>query len=112
MPSEEWDEIIARYQEVYLNSRFAENAKGILKLIPRIVADPAFADVVPRTSLTALQLEIPGKKTRILVWSENDGSEYSISLQDNSTYDEQWTRVSDDQIVSVLREHIQRISAE
>lgn len=112
MPSEDWDKITVRYQDVYLNSRHEENAKGILSLIPRIKDNPAFADVVPSTSLTALCLEIPGKKAKVLIWCEKDGVEYSISLQDDLQTEEKWTKVSNKEVIPVLESYIQKISSE
>ncbi len=110
MASEKWDKIIARYQEVYLHSRYEENARGILNLIPSIKDNPAFVDVIPTTSLTALCLEFPGKKTNILIWYES--GEYSISVQGNSAREEKWTKINDKNIIFALQKHIQEISGE
>lgn len=112
MPSESWDEVITRYQEVYLHSRNADNAKGILNLIPRIRDNPTFVDVVPSTSLTALCLEILGKKGKVIIWWEKDREEYSVSVQDDSNSEEKWTKVNNEQIIPILQQHIQKISAE
>ncbi len=83
MPIEEWNQITVRYQEEYLYSRYAENARGILDLIPRIKDDPLFAEVVPFTSLAALCLEVPDNKSRIVVWYENHSEEYTISIEND-----------------------------
>jgi hypothetical protein len=109
MPSEKWDEIVTRYEEVYLHSRYEENAKGILNLLPRIKDDQIFVDVVLTTSLTALCLGVPGKKARALIWYEN--GVYSVSVQGDSSNEEKWTEVSDENIVSVLQQHIREISS-
>ncbi len=108
MASETWDEVITRYQEIYLRSRYADNAKGILNLIPRIKDNPVFAGVEPGASLTALCLKIPDHKVKIFFWCEKYGEEYSISIQDNS--EEKWTTINDAQIISVLEQNIREIS--
>jgi hypothetical protein len=109
MASEKWDKIVARYQEIYLHSRYEENARGILNLIPLMKDNPAFADVIPTTSLTALCLEFPSKKTNILIWYES--GEYSISVQGDSTLEQEWIKIGDENIIPVLQQHIQEISS-
>ena len=110
MPIKEWNEITARYQEEYIHSRYAENARGILNLIPRIKDDPIFADVVPFTSHTALCLEVPDNKFLVVVWCEKGSEEYTISIEKDGIVDEE-IKISDSKIVSTLQEYIRKISS-
>jgi hypothetical protein len=75
-----WDDVIRQYKEIYVHSRFAEHAMGILELIPLIRNDATLATLVPGTSHTTLTLALPPNKIQIFVYCEKVRQLYTVYL--------------------------------
>lgn len=104
-----WDEVIEEYEQVYLNSRYAEHAKRILELIPSIRGDDSFKSVLPGISLGNLTLGIEGKETRIYVWFEETDQQYRVYFLDVGGQVTQMTTVQENKLLSTLREYIAEV---
>lgn len=63
-----WTETSNRYQEIFANSRYADQAQAMIELLTAIHAQPGFEDVAPGTSLAVLTLEPRNSQIHVRVW--------------------------------------------
>ncbi len=110
MSFNDWDKVLADYQEVYIHSRYEEHAKGMLNLIPRIREDDAFMEVIPGTSHATLFLALPNKKTQVHVWCEQLASKYSVYLYNPEHRQSEMIMVNDGEIIPTLKSYIYKIN--
>jgi hypothetical protein len=103
-----WDEVITQF-EIYSNSRYEKNARGLLELASRIKDHPDFKTMIPGVSLINLTLQHPNKKTLIYVWCEHPNQLYKVYLYDEKgSYDK--VTVEDEAIIPTLLEYVSRVS--
>jgi hypothetical protein len=108
----DWDAVERDYREIYLHGRMAENAKGILELIPKIKGQVYLQDVSPGIShgdffLSRSEGKGP-KKPWVKVRCVQLGIyEICMSDRDRGDYDE--VIVKDEEIVQVLQEYVRRL---
>jgi hypothetical protein len=67
-----WEAVIREYNDIYINTRFGEHAKGILNLIPVIREQVDLTNVIPSTSHATLVLQYPDTRVSVRIWCEGD----------------------------------------
>ena len=113
-----WDEVIPAFDEIYqrsisesspnfgrqeVNRQYAEHARGILNLIPRLRNDPDLRHVTVGTSHYSLFIEVPNTRKWLFVWCELPGPKYTISYYANNPREpDERVIVSDDVIVETI----------
>jgi len=107
----DWNKVLAEYQDVYLQSRYTEHARGIIALISRITADDAFDDVIPGTSLATLFLEVPNRRTQVHIWCEQPNLTYTVYLYHPESGSSEKQSIDDGEIVHRLKMYIEDIKS-
>jgi hypothetical protein len=104
----DWDKVISSYEEIYLKTKYATQAKAMLELIPKIREHPSFNKVFPGTSHAALFLEVPEKKTKIQVWCDSPGV-FTVYLYNTIVGVHEEVAVNDTQVIPTLEQYLERI---
>lgn len=106
-----WNEVSDEYRNIYLKSRYSENARGMLELIPKLQSEPSLMDVIPGTSLSMLFLEIPGKQASVHVWCEQIYVIYSVYIDYPDNSRGEVYIVDANQVVNKIKECVEQLRA-
>mgnify|MGYP000322795586 CR=1 FL=1 len=105
-----WDDVIKGYKNIYLHSRYEENAKAMLDLIPHLRKQFDGEDIIPGTSHGTLFLVKATKKTQIYIFYKGNNL-YEIALyipkQDEAV---ESVEVTFSDLITRLKEYIENTS--
>lgn len=112
MVHDTWETVISRYENVYIDTREPENARGILDLLFIIKDDSRFADLRPGSSHMALILRSSEDGSKIVIWCRKYEQEYRISLEDHWGNEKKVTVVNKEELISTLAQYVGSIRSE
>ena len=105
-----WDKIIGEYKNLYIPSRYGQEAIKTLEIIPKLRASSLLSRVTPFTSLGTLGFKIPGKETEVMVLPKVMENEFRVRLylpSRNKIIEEH--NVSKEEIVSELEKYVKQV---
>lgn len=103
-----WDDLLKEYQEIYLPSRYAQHARRMIDLIPHLRRHPAFAEVIPFSSLATLCLKLPSSRIVVCLWGEDDGT-YQIYLNHHEAGTSDEKVVAASEVIATLQDYLRKI---
>lgn len=108
MPHGDWDKITQAYTDIYIHSRYAEHAQGIIDLIPYLRNDVELSDLTPFTSHCTFVFEHPDTNLTLDIWCEKAGEQFRVYLYDGQKVTDEII-VSNDDILSVVRQYAEKL---